>query len=65
LWARPGAYPTVEHFKAKMLHLGWLQPYLQTIDKPVNACQGQALLLQTFINNGREKFYSIRLKTGV
>jgi len=43
----PGHEPTSELSTLRVLHLGRLQNYLQTLDSAGKACQGQTLLLVT------------------
>ncbi len=38
-----GQEPTLERSTWKMVHLGKLKPYLQTLDYNWKACQGQTL----------------------
>jgi hypothetical protein len=56
---KAGAYFRVDHLK-KVLHMGRIQPYPQTLYYAGKACQGKhSSLLQKFVIYGQKKFCNI------
>jgi hypothetical protein len=62
LWVRPGADPRMEHIP-KVLYLGRLQPYLQTLDQLETIAKDRhSSLLKESVNYDLKKVLSYKLQ---